>query len=423
MADVSMRQLLEAGVHFGHQTRFWNPKMAPYIFGARNKIHIVNLEKTLPMFREAAGFLKNLASDGGNVLFVGTKRAASQYVQEQAGRCGMPYVNHRWLGGMLTNYKTIRNSIRRLKDLEVMREDGTFDRLIKKEALMLQREMEKLERSIGGIKDMPGIPDAMVVIDVGFEKIAVQEATKLGIPVVGIVDTNNAPDGIAHVVPGNDDAMRAIRIYLEVFADAVMEGRSQRPEAAAAVAEGDDFVEMGADGAAPAPARKRAPAAATKKAAADKPARAGAEAVSDDAAGEQAPAPAADSEAGTPVAESDAGTQVAEPATEAGSGAEKKAATKASSTAKKTTASKTAAAKKTPAGKSTAAKKTTAAGKSTATKAAATKKTAAKKTTAAGKSTASKSTAAKKTPAGKSTAAKKTSAKPAATKGGEKDKD
>ena len=377
MADVSMRQLLEAGVHFGHQTRFWNPKMAPYIFGARNKIHIVNLEKTLPMFREAAGFLKNLASDGGNVLFVGTKRAASQYVREQAERCDMPYVNHRWLGGMLTNYKTMRNSIRRLKDLELMREDGTFDRLIKKEALMLQREMEKLERGIGGIKDMPGIPDAMVVVDVGFEKIAVQEAVKLGIPVVGIVDTNNDPDGIAHVVPGNDDAMRAIRIYLEVFADAVLEGRSQRPEAAAAMAEGDDFVEMAGDAPAAPVARKRAtPTAATQKAAAEKAEPAKAEAKAEETAGAEATATA------SIEAKADAG--------ETGDKEETKAAAKATTTAKKPAASKSATTKKAAASKSTTAKKTT------ATKSTTAKKTAASKSTTAKKSTTGKAAASKK---------------------------
>ncbi len=402
MADVSMRQLLEAGVHFGHQTRFWNPKMAPYIFGARNKIHIVNLEKTLPMFREAAGFLKNLASDGGNVLFVGTKRAASQYVREQAERCDMPYVNHRWLGGMLTNYKTMRNSIRRLKDLELMREDGTFDRLIKKEALMLQREMEKLERGIGGIKDMPGIPDAMVVIDVGFEKIAVQEAVKLGIPVIGIVDTNNDPDGIAHVVPGNDDAMRAIRIYLEVFADAVLEGRSQRPEAAAAMAEGDDFVEMAGDGpAAPAPRKRATATAAPQKAAADKAEPAEPETKAEEAAGSE-PAATASIEAKADAAEAgDKDKEESKPAAKASTTAKKPAASK-SATTKKAAASKT-----TTAAKSTAAKKTTASKSATTKKAAASKTTTAAKSTAAKKTTASKSTAAKKSTAGKSAASKK----------------
>jgi small subunit ribosomal protein S2 len=225
MANVTMRQMLEAGVHFGHQTRYWNPKMAPYIFGERGKIHIVNLEKTLPLFESAMNYLGNLVANGGTVLFVGTKRSAQAAIHEHATRCGMPYVNHRWLGGMLTNYKTVRQSIKRLKQLEAMESDGSMERLSKREALTLRREQEKLERSLGGIKDMSGIPDAMFVVDVGYEKIAVSEAVKLGIPVVGVVDTNNSVEGIDYVIPGNDDAIRAISLYVEGAADAVENGR------------------------------------------------------------------------------------------------------------------------------------------------------------------------------------------------------
>ena len=226
MATVSMRQMLEAGVHFGHQTRYWNPKMAPYIFGERSKIHIVNLEKTLPLYNDAMNFVGKLASRGGKVLFVGTKRAAREATTAAAIRCNMPYVNYRWLGGMLTNFKTVRQSIRRLKDLETMSQDGTFERLAKKEVILLRREMEKLERSLGGIKNMGGLPDALFIIDVGHEKIAVQEARKLNIPVVGVVDTNNSPDGVDYVIPGNDDAIRAIQLYVDGAAEAVQEGQT-----------------------------------------------------------------------------------------------------------------------------------------------------------------------------------------------------
>ncbi len=241
MAKVTMRQLLEAGVHFGHQTRYWNPRMAPYIYGVRNKIHIINLEKTLPLFNEAMDFLSKIAADKGEVLFVGTKRQAQDIIEEEAKRAGMPYVNHRWLGGMLTNYQTIKKSIQRLKELETMAQDGTFDKLTKKEALMLTREMEKLERALGGIKNMKsgGRPDAIFVIDVGNEHIAVKEAQKLGIPVVGIVDTNNDPSGIDYVIPGNDDAIRAIKLYLSTAADAILEGKNS----ITTHVEGDEFVE------------------------------------------------------------------------------------------------------------------------------------------------------------------------------------
>ena len=226
MSSVSMRLMLEAGVHFGHQTRFWNPKMADYIFGARNKIHIVNLEKTLPLYNDAVNAIGKIAAERGTILFVGTKRAARNTIQEEAERCGMPYVNHRWLGGMLTNYKTIRQSIQRLTDLEEMSTTGGFARLTKKEALGLRRETDKLEKVLGGIKYMKGLPDALFVIDVGHEEIAVNEANKLGIPVFGIVDTNNSPDGIDYVIPGNDDAIKAIRLYAQGLADAVIEGRA-----------------------------------------------------------------------------------------------------------------------------------------------------------------------------------------------------
>jgi len=225
MSLVTMRQMLEAGVHFGHQTRYWHPKMAPYIFGERNKIHIINLEKSLPMFNDALNFLGKVAADGGKILFVGTKRSAREVVGEEARRCNMPYVNHRWLGGMLTNFNTVKQSIKRLKDIEAMRADGSIDRLNKKEGLMIVREQDKLERSLGGIKDMNRMPDAMFVIDVGYEKIAVAEANKRGIPVVAIVDSNHSPEGIDYVIPGNDDAMRAIQLYVAAIADSIIEAK------------------------------------------------------------------------------------------------------------------------------------------------------------------------------------------------------
>jgi len=259
---VTMRQMLEAGVHFGHQARYWNPKMSPYIFGERNKIHIINLEKTLPRYQDAANFLGKIASKKGKILFVGTKRAARSLVKEHADRCGMPYVDHRWLGGMLTNFNTVKQSIKRLKDLETMAADGSFTRLNKKEALMLTREMEKLDRSLGGIKDMTSIPDALFVIDVGHEKIAINEAKKLDIPVVGVVDTNNSPEGISYVIPGNDDAMRAIKLYVEGVADAIIESRPQAFEATA----GEDFVELDDSGEIVAGASDDAKKVAKKKA-------------------------------------------------------------------------------------------------------------------------------------------------------------
>ena len=225
--SVTMRQMLEAGVHFGHQTRFWNPKMAPYIFGHRNKIHIVNLEKTMVKYNEAMDFVRKLAAKRGTILFVSTKRQAREILAEEARRAGMPFVDERWLGGMLTNFKTVKQSIKRLKELEAMIEDGSAERLSKRDALMMRRELEKLNKSIGGIKDMGGLPDALFVIDVGYHKIAITEAQKLGIPVVAVVDTNHSPDGVDYVVPGNDDSSRAIRLYARGVADAVLLGRSQ----------------------------------------------------------------------------------------------------------------------------------------------------------------------------------------------------
>lgn len=225
--SVNMRQMLEAGVHFGHQTRFWNPKMSPYIFGQRNKIHIINLEKTLVMFDEAMKYLRRISANNGTILFVGTKRQARDIIREEATRCGSPYVNQRWLGGMLTNFKTIKQSIKRLQEMEAMVQDGLLAKLVKKEALNFQRELDKLNSSLGGIKDMKGLPDAMFVIDVGYQKGTITEASKLGIPVVGVVDTNHGPEGIEYVIPGNDDSSQAIRLYARAAADAILEGRNQ----------------------------------------------------------------------------------------------------------------------------------------------------------------------------------------------------
>jgi len=246
--SVTMRQMLEAGVHFGHQTRYWNPKMAEYIFGQRNKIHIVNLEKTMQMYQEAMKFVRQLASNKGTILFVGTKRQAREIITEEAARCSMPYVDARWLGGMLTNFKTVKLSLKRLKDLEQMKEEGTFEKMNKREALTLQRELDKLNKSMGGIKDMAGLPDALFVIDVGYHKIAVTEANKLGIPIIGVVDTNHSPDGIAHVIPGNDDSSRAIRLYARGVADSVLEGRSMVIQEI--VHAGEEFVEVADESAA-----------------------------------------------------------------------------------------------------------------------------------------------------------------------------
>ncbi|CAM8370224.1 RpsB Ribosomal protein S2 [Candidatus Methylopumilus planktonicus] len=243
--SVTMRQMLEAGVHFGHQTRYWNPRMAPYIFGDRNKIHIVNLEKTLPMFQEALKYIRTLAANKGRILFVGTKRQAREILKEEASRAGVSYVNHRWLGGMLTNFKTVRQSIKRLNDYEAMLEDGSLLKFNKKEALGYKRDYEKLQRSIGGIKDMTALPDAIFVIDVGHESGVIVEANKLGIPIIGVVDTNNSPDDISYVIPGNDDSSRAIRLYARGMADAVLEGKSQAlNELAKSVSQEEEFVEV-----------------------------------------------------------------------------------------------------------------------------------------------------------------------------------
>jgi len=258
-----MRDMLQAGVHFGHQTRFWNPKMSQFIFGSRNKVHVINLEQTVPAFNEALEVLRVEAAKGNQILFVGTKRAAQKILKEQAERCGMPYVSHRWLGGMLTNYKTIRASIRRFRELETQQANGTFERLTKKEVLMRTRMKDKLENSIGGIKDMNGLPDILFVIDVDHERIAINEANKLGIPVVGIVDTNSNPDGVDYVIPGNDDSIRAIKLYAASVADAVLEGKAQ----SATVSSKDEFVEVAEEAAPEAPAADEAPAA--KEAAAE----------------------------------------------------------------------------------------------------------------------------------------------------------
>ena len=244
---VSMREMLEAGVHFGHQTRFWNPKMAPYIYGHRNKIHIINLEKTLPLFEDAMKFVRQLASKRGSILMIGTKRQARDVIALEAQRCGMPYVDQRWLGGMMTNFKTVKGSLKKLKDMQVAKEAGT-DAMIKKEALLFARDLTKLEKNIGGIQDMAALPDAMFVIDVGYHKIAVAEARKLGIPVIGIVDTNHSPIGIDYVIPGNDDSAKAVALYARAVADAVMEGKANSTnEVVHAVSGNDEFVEVSAD--------------------------------------------------------------------------------------------------------------------------------------------------------------------------------
>ncbi len=333
MSNITMREMLQAGVHFGHQTRFWNPQMAPYIFGERNKIHIINLEKTLPMLNEATGYLGKIAAHKGKVLFVGTKRAASDSVKEFAQSCGMPYVNHRWLGGMLTNFRTVRQSIRRLKELEEMAENNSYDVKNKKEILNLQREQEKLDKTLGGIKDMGGLPDALFIIDVGYEKIALLEANKLGIPVVAVVDTNNSPDGVDYIIPGNDDSMRAIKLYCRAAADAINEGK-----ATITTAIGDDEIIEVVDDEPVAPVPKKAAAkkAAPKKAAPKKAAaRKAEEAPAEEAPADEAPAAEAEEKAPAKKAVKKAATKKA---------ATKKAATKKAATKK--AATKKAAAKK-----------------------------------------------------------------------------
>ena len=267
MPQITMRQMLEAGVHFGHQTRYWNPKMAPYIFGARGKIHIINLEKTMPLFGDAMNFMSSIAQKRGIILFVGTKRSAREAVKEEAERCGMPFMTQRWLGGTLTNFVTVKKSVGRLKELEAAETDGTFDKLVKHEVLNLRREREKLEGSLGGIKEMPRLPDALFVIDIGHEDIAVKEAKKLGIPVIAVVDTNYDPSLVDYAIPGNDDAIRAVQLYARAAADAVLEGKAAAPSAASVREE--EFTEGGDKPARKAPAKK-APA---KKAAAEAPAK------------------------------------------------------------------------------------------------------------------------------------------------------
>ena len=246
MSNVTMREMLEAGVHFGHQARYWNPKMAPYLFGQRNKIHIINLEQSLPMYGEAVNFLSKLAAKKGTIMFVGTKRTAQNVIQEEALRCGMPFVNRRWLGGLLTNYKTVKQSINRMKSLEALETDGTLEKMSKKDQLRRLRELEKLSRGLSGIKDMGGLPDALFVVDVGYENIAISEAKKLGIPVVGVVDSNNSPDDIAYIIPGNDDAIRSIRLYAKGIADAILDSRAATAHVGAG--KEDDFVELDESG-------------------------------------------------------------------------------------------------------------------------------------------------------------------------------
>lgn len=372
MTDVTMRQMLDAGVHFGHQTRYWNPKMAPFIFGARGKIHIINLEKSLPLMIDALNYTSSLAARRGNIIFVGTKRAASAAIAEEAARCNMPFVSHRWLGGMLTNFRTIKQSIKRLKHLEQAEAEGGLAHLGKKEVLELMREKEKLDRSLGGIKDMKGLPDAMFVIDVDHEDIAIKEAHKLGIPVIAVVDTNCSPEGIDYVIPGNDDAIRSIRLYTQLMADAVLEGRASMPLPQES---NDEFVELDADGN---PVKRATPA---KKAPAKKTP------VRKKVSKKVAPAKAEEVAAATPVAE--AAADDAAPAAEAKADVKPEAKAEAKAEAKteaapaageSTSEAAPKAAKKAPAKKAAASKKTTKkVAKKTAAKKTASKKTAAKK--------------------------------------------
>jgi len=362
MSNVTMREMLEAGVHFGHQTRFWNPKMAPFIFGQRNKIHIINLEQTMPLCKDAVNYLGKVASNKGKIMFVGTKRAASDAIKDEALRCGMPFVNHRWLGGMLTNFRTVRASIKRLKELDDMAANQNYEKINKKEILQLSREQEKLEKTLGGIKEMGGLPDVLFVIDVGYEKIAVLEATKLGIPVVGIVDTNNSPDNIDYIVPGNDDSMRAIKLYTRLVADAVLDGK----QSIAVGAEEEELIEVEAD--ASSAAIKSAVKVTAKKTAPKAK-----------AAGE-----AADGDAVTAVAEPVASEAVAQETVDEDEQADKTAADASETTAEtaqaevepKQVVAKKAATKKAATKKAVAKK---AAPKKAATKKAATKKAATKK--------------------------------------------
>ena len=384
---VSMKEMLRAGVHFGHQCRYWNPKMEPYIFGSRNKIHIINLEHTVPALNSALGEVTDMADKKKKILFVGTKRAAAKIVREQAERAGMPYVNHRWLGGMLTNYKTIRGSIKRLKELETQEQDGTFNRLTKKEALMLTRAKEKLERSIGGIKDMGGLPDALFVIDVDHERIAVTEANNLKIPVIGVVDTNSNPEGVDYVIPGNDDAIRAIQLYATAIAEACIEGRGM-----SGPAEGDsEFVEVNE-------AAKAAEAADDVEASEDSAGEATVNAVEQEtAAAETVEDVAATAEAVQATEEAPAEKAPAEEAPvvdDAGVVEEPEEPTSAKKAVAKKVAKKKAPAKKAPAKKAPAKK--VSAKKAPAKKAPAKKKAPTKKATAKKKATPKKKAAAKK---------------------------
>ena len=357
MSSVTMREMLEAGVHFGHQTRYWNPQMAPYLFGHRNKIHIINLEQTLPLYNEAMNFVSTLASRKGRILFVGTKRSAQQIIREEAERCEMPFVNKRWLGGLLTNYKTVKQSINRYKDLEEMEADGSIERMSKKEALRYRRELEKLQSSLSGIKDMPGLPDAMFVVDVGYEDIAIKEASILGIPVIGVVDSNNSPKGVDYIIPGNDDAIRSIRLYAKGIADAILDGRQSVAHIGGSGGS-DDFVELDEAGAPivdakPGKAKKKATKKVAKK--------------EQEAEVEEKVAPAAEPEAAddkSVEAESAAPEEVKEEqATEAKAADEevkttKKVAKKKTVTKKKTTAAKKATTKKKTTTKKAASKTT-----------------------------------------------------------------
>ena len=340
-----MREMLEAGVHFGHQTRYWNPEMAPYLFGHRNKIHIINLEQTLPLYNEAMNFVGKMASRKGRILFVGTKRSAQQIIREEAQRCEMPFVNKRWLGGLLTNYKTVKQSINRYKELEEMEADGSINRMSKKEALRYRRELEKLQASLSGIKDMPGLPDALFVIDVGYEDIAVKEANILGIPVIGVVDSNNSPNGVDYVIPGNDDAIRSIRLYAKGVADAILEGRQTIAHLGTG-SEGDDFVELDESGA---PLAGESPSRSKKKTVRKK---------TKAAADGESSAPQADAVDPGVEKESDkAESTVADTADETSSAGEQQADAADTVEVKKTTKKKAAAKKKTTKKKTTAAKK------------------------------------------------------------------
>ena len=362
MSNVTMREMLEAGVHFGHQTRFWNPKMAPFIFGERNKIHIINLEQTMPLCKDAVNYLGKVASKKGRIMFVGTKRAASDSIKDEALRCGMPFVNHRWLGGMLTNFRTVRASIKRLKELDDMADSNNYEKINKKEILQLSREREKLEKTLGGIKEMGGLPDVLFVIDVGYEKIAVLEAAKLGIPVVGIVDTNNSPDNVDYIVPGNDDSMRAIKLYTRLVADAVLEGKQS---IAVGVDENEELIEVKDDGASA--AKKPAVKVTAKKPSAER--KAATPEVAESADGAGAVAVAEETTASETVA--DATTDEERPVEEAAADTSEAAESAEVEVAPEETATKKAATKK------AATKK--AAPKKAATKKAATKKAATKK--------------------------------------------